>query len=199
MRQVIFLFSVMVSLTGSTQIFQNHALYLSGGNNVTTDSYSGISVSFQYVYKEKFALKYGSSSNTRVSATFPKDYQGGLFSFGKPKESLSFEYVALGRVVKLKGSHKVRLNLAAGIAQIKEKTITKWLYTPGGIFGANYSPETNLVESTGIILNPSLELTVGRGIGLSISPYAVFSNKLQSVGCSFNVMLGLLRGKYKSK
>lgn len=198
MRQVIFLFGVIISLTGQAQIFQNHALYCTYGFNKANDSYSGASLSLQYVYKEKFALKYGSSSNIRVSQTLPKDYSGGLFSISKPKDVLSFEYVTLGRVLKLKGTHLVRLNLAIGVARIREKTITAWEPTYGGILGANYLPETNLVESPGIILNPSLEFPLGRSIGLSISPYAIFSNKLQSVGCSFNLMFGFLRGKYKT-
>lgn len=196
MKQVFFLFSVIISLAGRTQVFQDHALYLSSGYNKTSDNYTGGSGSLQYLYKEKFALKYGSSSNGQVSETLPRDYSGGLFSVSKPKNRLSFEYITVGRVLKIKDFHLVRLNLAVGVARITKKTITGWEPTYGGLFDANYIAKTNPETSSGIILNPALELPLGRGIGLSISPYAVFSNKLQSAGCSFNVMFGLLRGKY---
>jgi hypothetical protein len=198
MKAVFFLFSIIISLTGRTQTLQNHALYITSGLNTTSENYTGASGSLQYMYKEKFALKYGSSSNSRVSETSPRDYSGGLFSVGKPKERFSFEYITLGRVLKVKGFHLVRLNLAVGVARITEKKITEWESVDGGLFGPNYIPTTNLTESTGIIVNPTLELPLGRGIGFSISPYALFSNKFQSAGCSFNLMFGLLRGKYKT-
>lgn len=199
MKQAILILSLVISLTGQGQFFQNHALYLTSGLNSASNNYSGSSGSLQYVYKEKYALKYGTSSNMRVSETLPRDYSGGLFSFGKPKDRLFFEYVTIGRVLKLKSTPLIRLNLAIGVARIQEKTITEWESTYGGLFGANYIPKSNLTKSTGIMLNPSLELPLGRGIGFSISSYAIFSNKLESAGCSFNLMIGLLRGKYKTK
>lgn len=198
MKHIIILFSLVISLNGQAQFFQNHALYVTCGLNKATDDYAGTSGSLQYVYKEKFALKYGSSSNMRVAETLPSNYSLGLFSLSRPKDRLSFEYFTIGGVLKFKDFHFVRLNLAVGVARIKEKKITEWESTYGGPYGSNYIPKSNLVESTGIILNPSLELPLGRGIGISISPYAIFSNKLQSAGCSFNVMFGLLRGNYKT-
>ena len=199
MKQIIILFSLVVSLSGQAQLFQNHALKVTSGLNIATGDYLGTSGSLQYVYKEKFALKYGSSSNMRVAETLPPNYSRGLFSLSRPKDRLSFQYFTLGRVLKFKDFHFVRLNLAVGVARIKEKKVTEWESTYGGLFEANYIPKSSLAESTGIILNPSLELPLGRGVGISISPYAVFSNKLQSVGCSFNLMFGLLRGKYETK
>ncbi len=199
MKQVILIFSLILCLTCQAQFFQNHALYLTSGINTASNNYIGFSSSLQYVYKEKYALKYGSSSNMRVSATLPRDYSGGLFSFGKPKDQLFFKCVTIGRILKLKSTHLIRLNLAVGVAQIKEQTLTDWQSTYGGIFGANYTHKNKLTESTGVIVNPSLEFPLGRGIGISISSYAIFSNKLNSAGCSFNLMFGLLRGKHTRK
>lgn len=188
---------LFIGMQMHAQFFQNHALYLSAGMTISDSDYSGLNSSYRYVFKERVSLNYGSLQFTRQSRDIPNDYQGGfLAKKRKPLDSKLIKYVSAGYILNLTQSHVVRLNLCAGIARINESCKSNWKKNDGGRFGPNYYGITTETEALGIFLNPRFEISPKRWFGIELSPYAVIACDKTTMGGSFSLMFGLIRGKH---
>lgn len=113
----------------------------------------------------------------------------------QPKGNLINYYLQVGKVILIGNSPKVRFNLLVGVAKTEIIEPTDWKYLDNTWIEENYSYTYKASSVFSIILNPKMELPLGRFIGVQFSPLLILNTKRCYAGVGFGIMLGKLRRK----
>ena len=152
-----------------------------------------------------FSMFYAGSY--RISPNTPSDYKGILFS-DFLKQKLNVLMLCYGKVYNGNSSN-VRYILRGGIAIGNVITPVNYqhsIFPPGSwINYPNYTYTLNRQFIMGLVLKPSVELTLARYFGLAIGAYANVNPEMSVVGVDASIIFGSVRHnrsyyaqKYKS-
>lgn len=198
---LLLLLSIFTTISPA-QFSKNHFIYASIGDAYFSD-YEGGEISLNYVNKSKYSLAFSYSTLYRKSPSQPDDYQPFLdiiifhpTDYEAYDQIQSFKLLA-GKMI-LTNTNKIRFNLKGGIAYSRILEVSNWVKKSRPFIFSSweyYEYDIGINRRFGIALEPSIEFPIGRFIGASITPFALINEKASTYGCSFKLMLGLLRPK----
>lgn len=158
--------------SANAQFGENNALYI--GNEFNVGGYFGADISLNYIYQEKYAVRLGYTSNTRIAKSIPSDYSPGMvgiltLGMNTPRDNFSTVHLDFGFIKKLNDAGTARMNLSLGLGFVLTKEPVNWQKTDGFII-ENYTWDYEYDHAISLVLNPKFEFPFSRYWGLSISP-----------------------------
>ncbi len=184
--------------TINAQFGENHAIYTTTGLNF--GNYFGFSMNLDYVYKEKYAFKFGYSIYIQEPDSKPDDFSLGLFdafSLFSSFNHLETYHIMGGRIYKFNQSGTIRLNLSAGIGFTKIKEPVNWQPINSFLLSRNYTWDYREYNTISFTINPKIEFPFTRYFGMTLSPVLQINKDRTYVGIGVETMLGLLKGRNK--
>ncbi len=126
------------------------------------------------------------TSSRRWSGT-PPDYEVGFLS-SYPRQIINMIGISYGKVF-FTGTHGARWVIKGGLAMGEVKTPTD--FEPfRSLLGPNYTYNYTIDITPGLIINPAIELPVGRGFGFSFGAYANINVISPVVGLDASLIFG---------
>lgn len=202
MKKFLLRFSVFIlSLSATAQWSENNALYYAMDFN--TGNYSGLDLSANYIYKEKYSFKLGYNINLRPPKSEPEDFKLGvqdLLTIGLlgPYDHMEQFYMGAGRVIPLNPKGSIRANLTLGIAITSIKEPTNWKKNPM-FLDRNYTYQYHKYHTISLIINPKIEFPFTRIYGLSLSPSIHINKDRTYFGIGIGQLLGVLKKRDRPK
>ena len=196
MKQSVLIILLVCSVGPLTAQFgERNALYM--GNEFNVGSYFGIDLSLNYVYQEKYSVKFGYNANTRIAKSIPSDYNPGLvgiltLGMNTPTDSFRSIYLVFGYIAGLNEKGTARLNLSGGIGYAMTRVPVDWQKTDGFMV-ENYTWDYEKNHSVSFVINPKFEFPFSRYWGLSISPMLEFYDGGTYFVMGIGHIFGLLR------
>jgi hypothetical protein len=176
---------------GYTQITFGIGTHLIGSIGYKRITKKGYSFAVQYAYENKYFTN------------LPSDYNGytsGLFGYLFVEE-ISTVALLVGRVLEAK-SQLIRLDLRCGLnyGTIKrpENFRKRTHPIPGRTIRPNYDYEYVKRKFVGVIIHPTIDFTLTRRIGLSLSGRINLNTITPTAGGEVGLIFGNLRGKRKN-
>lgn len=172
-----------------------------GSGEFNMGNYFGVNFDLNYVFKNKYSVKFGFSGNLREPKSQPEDFSNGvtgLLTFGteNPYDHLLTYRIDVGRIYNLNQKGTIRANLAIGLGFTTIKEPGNWQAVDGGtliILTDNYTYSYNSYNTFSFIINPKIEFPFTKIYGFSVSPM-IQLNKDRSY---FGIGVGSLLGKLK--
>jgi hypothetical protein len=182
--------------SASAQFSENNAIY--AGNEFNAGSYFGMDLSLNYAWQEKYCVKLGYNTNTRIAKTIPSDYNPGLvgiltFGMNTPRDNFRSVYLAFGYIAGLNRAGTARVNLAFGLGYVMTRVPVNWQKTDG-FMSENYTWDYEKAHSVSFVINPKFEFPFSRYWGLSISPMLQFYDGGTYFVVGIGHIFGLTRG-----
>lgn len=179
------------------QDVEKHLVYYSNemifGNNI------GFMGDVNYIYQEKYSAKVGLSINFQKSPTQPKDYMSGIEYFltlGLDSREVAITtYLSAGRIFHLNPAKSLRLNAAVGVGFTQMELRSNYQPAPPQLFTKNYTYDSRSKGAVSLIINPKLEIPLGRVVGISFSPIAIINSERGYYGLGIGYLLGRVRSE----
>lgn len=193
---VLFLFSTSQKIIAQEQ----NLVYLSSELNL--GNYIGLSGDINYILNETYTFKFGIVGNIRKPVNQPDDYNAGIIgvlSYGlvKARDHMQSVNIAVGKLYKLNQSGTLRLNAAAGIGFTNIQSTENWQKIDDATIGTNYTYDVVEKNTVSLIINPKIEIPLGRVFGFTISPMAIINAESSYYGLGFGSMIGKISPKLK--
>ncbi len=141
--------------------------------------YSGFIISGTYYYQS-------------ANATYvPPDYEPGLVIFGSrtPQQSLDYFCLTAGKVIYFANGH-MRCLLKGGISVGETTYPESYTRIPQGWFDSNYDISFKTISLAGFHMNPTIEIPIGAGFGLSAGLWADINTARSSYGIEGSLLFG---------
>lgn len=186
----------------SAQEIEKHLVYLSSELNL--GNYVGIATDFNYIYEETYTAKFGLNANFRRSPDQPSDYNSGLaglvtYGAASAREITVDVHLMVGKLYNLNARKTLRVNAAVGVGYTSVETVENWQKTGSNFFSGNYTYDIRSKSTASLIINPKLEIPLGRIFGFTVSPSAILNSESSYYGIGVGYMIGLIRSKPVSK
>ncbi len=200
MKRIVLLLLLFNTIITSAQFTENNAIYSTTALNF--GNYFGTDISFNYIYKTKYAFKFGYTGNIRKSKSLPEDYHTGLFnglSFGisNPYDQFENYHISFGKVYKLNTRETLRVHISIGLGYSIIKEPENWVKFDSSFLVQNYVWTYNDYKTLSLVLNPKIELPFSKVYGFILSPMLQINKDRIYLGISVGHMFGLLRGDKK--
>ncbi|MCU0460380.1 MAG: hypothetical protein MUE37_14995, partial [Bacteroidales bacterium] len=171
-QTVLILLLVSCALPVNAQFGENNALYI--GNEFNVGGYFGVDISLNYLYQEKYSVRLGYTTNTRIAKSIPSDYSPGIvgiltLGMNTPSDNFRSIHLDFGFIKKLNDAGTARMNLSVGLGFVSTKEPVNWQKTDG-FMTENYTWDYETDHSVSLVVNPKFEFPFSRYWGLSISP-----------------------------
>ena len=195
-------FSLLISLflisNSTAQEVEKSLLYMS--SELHLGNYLGVTTDLNYIYNEKYTAKFGFIANIRSSPDQPSDYSSGIaglvtYGIASARETIFSVNIMAGRLYNLNERKSFRLNAAVGIGYTTIRTIENWQKTSSTSFTGNYTYDIRNKSTASLIINPKLEIPLGRVFGFTVSPTAVINSESNYYGIGLGTMIGRIRSK----
>ena len=195
-------FSMFISLftisNSSAQEIEEHLVYISSELNL--GNYLGVTGDINYIYEEKYTAKFGFTANIRDARNQPADYTPGLaglvtYGVASARESMVGVHLMVGRLYNLNSQKSLRLNAAVGIGYTRVETLENWQKSNSNIFIGNYNYDIINKSTASLLINPKLEIPLGRVFGFTVSPTAIINSESNYYGIGLGYMIGRIRSK----
>ncbi len=177
-------------------------LYLQETIGVGTHLNAGLSIHF--ISEKGYSVAVQGVYETKEAHTLPKDYKAGSFGeiFGPPSTTLITGGILLGRVRDTK-SKLIRFDLRAGInygyitrpVKFRPYKSTTPSYGFLKFSSPNYDYDMEKKWFVGIVINPTIDFTFTRFIGLSLGLRANINPQEIPLTVEVGFLIGNLRGK----
>lgn len=195
-KTVVFFGILLFANTQNSYAQKRILTYLS--TEVDLGNYIGVSMNLNYTLKGSYSFKVGVVGNIRSARNEPADYTSGLitiatFGLGRPMETVGSVNVAAGKIYYLNQAESIRLNAAVGIGFTEIQTIENWQKNPNSFLGENYTYDKVKKNTVSLIINPKVELTLGKVFGFSVSPMAVINGKSNYYGVGLGYIIGRVK------
>ena len=195
-KTVVFFGILLFANTQNSYAQKRILTYLS--TEVDLGNYIGVSMNLNYTLKGSYSFKVGVVGNIRSARNEPADYALGLitiatFGLGRPMETVGSVNVAAGKIYYLNQAESIRLNAAVGIGFTEIQTIENWQKNPNSFLGENYTYDKVKKNTVSLIINPKVELTLGKVFGFSVSPMAVLNSKSNYYGVGLGYIIGRVK------
>ncbi len=202
-KLTLFTIHALIGLTLCAQLQKplGDRLYLKETIGSGTHFNAGFSIHF--ISKDGYSVAVQGVYETKEAHTLPKDYKGGTFGgiFGPPSTTLITGGVLLGRVRDTK-SKLIRFDLRAGINYGYITRPVKFRPPePSPSYGfklfssPNYDYDMEKKWFVGIVINPTIDFTFTRYIGLSLGLRANINPQEIPLTVEVGFLIGNLRGK----
>ena len=197
-----FLMSLLISVLSTNfaaaQEVEKHLLY--GSSELNLGNYLGVTTDLNYIYNEKYTAKFGFIANFRTSPNQPRDYNAGIaglvtYGIASARETIFSVNLMAGRLYNLNEQKSLRFNAAVGIGYSTIKTIENWQKANSASFTGNYTYDVRNKSTASLIINPKLEIPLGRVFGFTVSPTAVINSESNYYGIGLGTMIGRIRSK----
>ena len=167
-------------------------------SEVNLGNYIGITMDLNYIVDQKYTFKLGVVANIRRPVNQPTDYTSGLigilsFGLAQPVETMGSINAAVGKIYNLNAAKSLRLNTAVGIGYTQMKTLDHWQKDSDATLVKNYTYDKVTKNVVSVIINPKLEIPLGRVVGFSVSPMAVINAKSSYYGIGIGYVIGRLK------
>lgn len=174
----------------------NNTFYSSMEFNI--GNYYGLDVHLNYVFKEKYTIKAGYSSNLRKPQSQPQDFSSGvieiiLLNLPNPRDHLETFQIGLGKIYNLNQRNTIRAHVSLGIGFTVIKEPENWERINTGVIVSNYNWNYKKKNSLSLIINPKIEFPIKRLYGLTISPLVHLNKDRTYYGVGIGQMIGILR------
>lgn len=180
-----------------------HKAYLKETLGVGTHLMIGLSLHF--IHKKNFTVAVQGFWETRTASTLPKDQSPDSYLVFPPSNDLYTIGILLGKIIESK-SKLVRYDIRGGInfGQMKRpinfRPITP-APPPSGpsqvpqpiAFGVKYHHDVEKKTIIGIVINPTIQFTFSKIIGLSLGVRSNINHQDITAGIEAGLMIGLIR------
>jgi len=202
MKKACLLFWILIQLCLDTfGQDKSDNIYLETGFG--TGSYSSFNIGIDMLVYETHMFTISYSIQSRISSATPPGYQAGFsFSGGdqSPIDQLQLVYFIYGKVLYIPG-FTPRFALRGGIVVGNYFHPVNFVHVnpAAGSWFSIFPPyDTYTMEkdfTTGLILNPTVELPFTSVLGILGGVFSIISTQTNSYGVNINIMLGSLRDK----
>ncbi len=172
--------------------YNPHGLFIYGDIGGGYGTHGSFNMTMNVIDKKDnvFSLAYCFSSHR--DPKMPADYHPGLFGF-YPQQTLSMFGLMYGKAYS-RSSSVVRFIVRGGLSFGTASTPDNYQLS-GGWFDSNYDYGTRKEFCAGIILNPTMELPLGRKAGLSLGFYGNINYVSPVFGLEGTMIFGKLRNR----
>ncbi|MCF6333291.1 MAG: hypothetical protein L3J11_08400 [Draconibacterium sp.] len=174
---------------------KKHFLYASG--DVMVGNYKGGDLGINYIFNNKYSIKFGFSASNKQTTFLPSDY---LKSSGNevpansnfPKEDLENFHLLVGRVIALNSKKNFRIIIRGGPGLSITRVPINWQRRKNNLFRSNYNFDIQQKKKLNLIINPKIEFPFASIIGLSFGPMFIIDKEESFFGAGIGIMYGII-------
>jgi len=173
---------------------EKHFIY--GSGDVLVGNYTGKDISVNYIYNNKFSVKFGFSASDKLASmpNFPLKSGEDVSSMPghSPNENLENYHLMFGRVFRLDAKDKIRITVQGGpgISMLREPVVAD--NAVNSVFNPNTDVNYEKTKNLSFILNPKIEFPIGCILGLSAGPMVMINEDRTFFGASIGFMYGVI-------
>ena len=174
---------------------KKHYLYTTG--DVVIGNYKGGDLGINYIYNNKYSIKFGFSATNKEAASQPSDYlksSENLVSsdYNLPNENLENFHLMVGRVFSLDSKERVRIIIQGGpgLSTIREPIF--WKRSDSNLYETNYGYDFQKKKKLSLIVNPKIEFPIAYIVGFSIGPMFILNDEKTFFGIGIGFMYGII-------
>jgi hypothetical protein len=164
-------------------------------------NYYGGGITLDLIRKNKYSFGVGFYEHVKKPGNLPSDYKKGALNLltlgeGVARDNIQSLSLTLGRVFRTKSNLGIRYNLKAGVTYSVSKTPDNWikLNEGGGLLSVeNYSYNYKKCREIGILINPTIDISLFRFLGFSVGPYSFLNLKTISYGIELTTLIGCVK------
>ena len=163
-------------------------IYFNGGINI--GPLYGIHGSLSAIIRKHHELSVGYENYFKEARNFPPDFVCGFCIHGLVEEwiqgmSIHYGYVLYPRI----GGGRVRSVLRAGVLVGRQSIPDHFQPVANPGRGDNYTYQYDRPATVALLIRPTVDMALGRVVGISFGPYGIFSEDFRGGGLSIGVLV----------